>query len=193
MALTDVLSLAEAKSATGNLHSGDDALLALYVATVSAYLDDACGPVVVRSVTEVHNREDSACLYVDAWPFQSVTSLVDYDEDAIATTTWTSSDYVLTPRHKGGYHSTIKLRSSHFGYRTVAVLSAGRFTDTASVSGPFKSAALLMLRNLWRQQEVSTDIVGGEYLVPGNNFPTFAFPNAAKGLLRDELRLGGIA
>src|SRR3954470_17383830 len=88
----DVITLAEAKQAlnAGPSSTTDDALLASYVTTVSRRMDQLCGPIVKRTVTETF---DGSCgtLLLKSRPVISITSVVD------TGTTLDPSGYTVTP------------------------------------------------------------------------------------------------
>lgn len=199
----DVLSLPEAKEAL-NLtavatHDGE---LPKWITTVSRRLDRLCGPVVQRTVTSEKHDGGARRVFLRHHPNTSITSIVEYD--GTVATTLTAETNATKPAH--GYlaedyepdpsllSSIVYRRSSGAdatftpGRKNVAVTyMAGRFSDAASVDERYKTAARLMLLNLWRSQQDGTGLVS-EFDVPQSNFPRFAVPRAVRELLDGEIQ-----
>lgn len=203
MATLDVITLPEAKTAL-NLSgtAAYDAELPVWITTVSARLDSLVGPVVVRTLTgELHDGGEH-CVYLRYYPVSAITSVTEYDD--VTPTSLTAETNASKPAAAylaGRYRrdptlmsQRIRRRSSGTddtfpsGRQNVAVTySAGRAANTAAVAERYKTAAELMLINLWRSQQDSVAGVG-EYDVPQGIFPTFAVPRAVKELLYGEIQ-----
>jgi hypothetical protein len=186
----DVITLAEAKQAlnASPASTTDDALLASYVTTVSRRMDQLCGPIVKRTVTETFDGSCGTVLL--RWrPVMSITSVVD------TGTTLDPTTYTVTPatgvlRKVNGLY----LSAFRWGIASVVVTYvAGRFNDTGSVQEPFRRATAMLLAHLFRPEHgAGSETFGGVEDYPG--LPGFFLPNAVRGLLGDELqRTPGIA
>jgi hypothetical protein len=192
----DVVTLAEAEANMGDVP--DDALLAVYITSVSRLLDKVCGPIVSRTVTaEPH---DGWCeeLFLHEYPVRSVTSVAEY----AGVTATTLVEELVTTSPANGFtvdysHGKVRRRAGkrdwYFpeGRKNVLVTYvAGRYADTASVDERFKMAAYITLRNLWqREQGMGTVTFGpdGQPLMGA----TFALPNAAAAFIREDMRVSG--
>lgn len=156
--LTDILTGPEAQQAV-NSTAAVTAELERAVSATSQAIDAACGPVVARSVTEVHPGGHGT-IWLFEPPARSITSVTEFDGTTQTVLTDESAfgtvggrlGFVLSPsgyaidRRSGG-------RPSTFGHGQVQVVySAGRFADTASVSPKFKQAAANILRRLWKRE-----------------------------------------
>lgn len=162
MATTDLLTHQEALAAL-NMASdpvGDD--VDAMLSGISGQIDDLCGPVVARAVTEYH---DGGCLSIlpRTTPILSVTSVTEYDT-AGTSTVLSAEDHDTKPADAylailDGHAAQILRRSSGSdatfasGRRNVAlVVSAGRYADTEAVAGNWKRLAASVLRMQWRQE-----------------------------------------
>lgn len=193
----DLLTLDEAKAAL-NIPAADDTFddeVALYVTAVSQRLDDECGPIVKRTVTETRDGGDPV-IFLAHPPVASVASVTEYRSGTAAvlaaetTTVRTADDWYLE-----GVYSVLRRRSHGSDSRfatgrgnVVVVYTAGRFDSTAAVSAKFKQAAAKMLAWLWKgDQGVGSSTFGG-----GEGASLFglgfALPNVVKELLVEERR-----
>lgn len=196
----DVVTLAEVESNMGEVT--DEALLAVYITSVSRLLDEVCGPIVQRMVTgESHDGGDGErYVYLDEFPVVSVTTLTEYRGQVAqvlteeAVTTSPSNGFVVD-------YSTGKVtrRSGKIDWafppgrkNITATYEAGRYADTDSVDQRFKMAALITIKQLWsREQGMGTVTFGPEGLpILG---ATFALPNAAAAFIREDIRVTGYA
>lgn len=159
----DVLTLEEAKTAL-NLKLDTythDAEVAMWVTAVSRRLDDICGPIVTRTVTEEIHSGGGSALWLYKTPVASITTLTEYSSTtgtvltAETNTTKPDAGYLLDPeagrvyRRAGGGASTFTA-----GDRNIVVTYvAGRFAGTASVDPKFKAAAGAVLRRLWSREQ----------------------------------------
>lgn len=159
----DILDLAEGRLAI-NVSSGHDAELARFITGMSRIIDDKCGPVVARSVTELHN---GGCVQLRPFttPIFSVSTLTEYVDTADTVLSAESNvskpaDGYLLDRDKATSHNVKIVRRSSgsdasfpAGRRNVElVVSAGRYADTASVDAKFKVAGGSILRRLWDRE-----------------------------------------
>lgn len=204
--LLDVLTYDEALLALG-LSVGPQPIvkktvLEGIITGVSRRLDKAAGPVVRRTVTEVHDGGRDR-LYLRAWPvaqFTTVTQHLSGTATVLTAETFASQptdSYLAEPfkadpalfsgrvdRRSGGSGAQVPA-----GSRIEVVFIAGRYTNTASVDELFKTAARVMLQNFWHSQEPSIGQVA-EFEVPQQLFPRFAIPNAVRELLADHWQEG---
>lgn len=189
----DIVTLAEGQAAINDTTPTTE--LASYITAVSRRIDDLCGPVVKRLVTESHDG-GAYTLYLRKYPVLSVAtaSVTDYTTARIyaaeSNTAKTAYDYLLD-----GATGTLRSRSSGSdrrfvsGRRNVVVTYyAGRYEDTASVDEKFKNAARQFLRHVWvpSQGGGSVTFPGGEE--GGRTFPTFGVPNVVLDMLEREIQ-----
>lgn len=193
----DVLTLAEAKAEVGiTAGSTYDTQLEQLITAISRRLDDVCGPIITRTVTDELHNGGGNWIRVKYRPIATVTSITEYrytTAQALAAetlTTKSSNDYLLDDarvgrlfRRTGGSDSTFPC-----GRRNVALTyTAGR---GATADQRFKEAARICLKHLWRAENTTGSATFGpadplEPFVPG--VPTFAIPRAALELIADEL------
>lgn len=197
----DVLTLDEAKAALNITGATFDTELASYITAVSQRLDDICGPIVQRTVTDEAHDGGTPVIWPYLAPVASIVSVVEYvsgtDSALAAETPATSGDYVLA--NAGTINSQIRRRS---GWATQAFAAgtgnilvtyvAGRFATTAVVAPKFKQAAAIFLSHLWRfEQGQGSATFGGSS--EGLGIPSFGTPNAVRDLVAAELRGPAIA
>lgn len=198
----DILTIAEGRAAV-KIGSGDtsqDTDLAAQITAVSRRLDQAAGPIVVRTITdELH---DGGCdrIWLQSYPITSFTTVTEYDgttgtvltAETVGTepsTGYLADRYGPNPalysgclhRRSGG--SDWAFSSGRLNVKVTYV--AGRYATTAVVDERFKQAGRIMLQNLWRAG-LETALLGDEYDVPAQAFPGFAIPNAVRQLLAEE-------
>ena len=198
----DVLTLAEAKAELG-IGTGDtsnDATLARKITAVSRRLDQACGPIVIRTITGEVLEGGADHAFVEFCPVFSWTSVTEYS--ATVAQVLDPEDYDTQPTYgyiaqRGGtptsvYSGRLERRSAGGTLRFPAgpeavrvTYVAGRFATTAAVDPLFKEAAAVMLKNAWRTQEAAVQGLG-EFDVPAQNFPRFGIPNYVADMLADE-------
>lgn len=197
----DVLTLAEARTglSTETGHTAKDAPLAAYITAVSRRLDELCGPIVIRTITDEVHSGGTKSLFLREYPVVSVTTITEY-EDTTGTVlsvetnaSKPSSAYLLDPA-TGIIHrrATGTSRDFSIGDRNVVVTyQAGRYANTAAVDERFKTAARLLLSHYWRREmAVGTVTYGGE-VIP--NLPGFGVPNVVMDLLAGELKAPTVA
>ena len=209
MAVTDVLTLAEAKRVLRIASSDevDDAALIATITAVSELVDTNFGCMVVRTITgEVHDGTPSGprplgyrtTLQLRQRPVSTITSVTEYDlTDPVTLTAVTpgvdpADGYVADRSPSGGGLSGILRRWTGSGFTSwgdggqniVVTYVAGRYATTADVEDRVKHAAGIILTNMWRAREPGVEQIG-EYSVPSSSFPAFAVPNAARQTLPD--------
>jgi hypothetical protein len=180
----DVITLAEAKQAL-NVSPGrtaDDVLLASYVTAISRRMDQLCGPIVKRSVTESFSGYGGSAV-LKYRPVASITSVTD------SGTTLTSPQYFVdSATGVLSKISGVTPAAWVAGFLSVSVTYvAGRFNDTASVQEPFRRSAALLLAHVFRGEHgAGSESFGGVEEFQG--MPGFFLPNVVRGLLGDELQ-----
>lgn len=208
MATLDLLTLAEAKQelGIGPSDSSKDTLLARKITAVSQRLDQACGPIVKRTVTGEVVAGGAADAWVALGPVYAWTSVTEYS--GTVAQVLDPEDYDTQPAYgyvaeRGGtptsiYTGRLTRRSTGgtllfpVGPEAVRVTyDAGRYADTATVAPLFKEAAAVMLQNAWRTQEAAVQAMG-EFDVPAQNFPRFGIPNYVRDMLADEWLAGPV-
>ena len=158
----DVLTLSEARQAVGLTSDESDDYLKTLITAVSTQLDEMCGPVRTRTVTDELHDGGSKSLLLRKRPVYSITTVTEYNGTtatvltAESNTSKTSTNYL----HAG---TTGRLSSGRVfrrnnnadntfpdGRRNVVVTYvAGRAATTQCVPAKFKQAAVMMLRNVW--------------------------------------------
>ena len=172
-------------------------MLAFANTAVGEKLADAVGPIVYGRLLRSCMTGAATSSTLNSSPVQSVVSVVEYDNLTAATLTAETNAskpdtaYVvdttagkLTRRQANG--------SARFpiGVGNIAVTYvAGRVADTTKVDERYKTAAALMLKNVWRAWENAL-AQSGEYDLPHLSFPSFFVPKAVKELLGDQWRSG---
>lgn len=197
MTATNVISLPEAESELGIDH-GTQPLVATYVTSVSRLLDQACGPVVRRTVTEEYDGGRS-CVILRQFPVAAVTAVTEYRGTAAAILTEETAatapgdGFLLSDSGKLYRRSGKADALFASGRRNVVVsYSAGRYDDTASVDERFKRAAMVALRNLWSREQGMGTVTFGADGAPLTG-ATYALPNAARAFIQDDLLVSGLA
>lgn len=194
---TDILTFDEAQQAINMVGSGatHGFELEMWVSAISEAIDDACGPVVVRTITdETHYVDGENVLYLRHTPVSTVTTVTEYRS---GTGTPVTAEAVGVA---GGYllhNDTLTRRSSWstsswFGIVTVSY-TAGRYATTDDVAAKFKLAAASILRRLWARESAAWsrggDVFGTE--------PTIGFFKAVDPMitefLGDELKPPALA
>lgn len=194
----DIITLAEGRAAV-NLHASDtsqDTEVAAYITAVSRRLDQAVGPVVVRTITAETHDGTGAFVRLHHPPVSSVTSVTEYlattgtvlTAEAVGVAT-TANNYTLDARYgiltrrSGGTDTSWSYGRS----RVVVTYVAGRYTNTGSVDALFKSAASIMVAHLWRREQAS------EPMTAYQRSHGTAIPKVVREMLADEWRLPAVA
>lgn len=168
--LLDLLSLADSKLAINMAASTTthDVVLARHITAISRLVDDACGPVVVRTITaETHDVGYSQRkVFLLRRPVSSITTVREVRSGSVDTLAAVAfgaqtSGYFAppdprTPSLKAG---VLDRRSSGTEYTwpegdaTVEVTYvAGRYATTAAVDARFADCAGAILRRLWKRE-----------------------------------------
>jgi len=197
----DVLTEQEARDAVGSggTPKPTDDLLARLNTAVARRLDRLVGAIVQRTVTAEIQNGCARAIWLKQSPASAIATVTEYNASTSRTLT---AQTLGSAAPANGYFAELhsnnpSLLSGRLIRRTngyddtfwphVSVTyTAGRYATTAAVDELFKSAATLMLKNLWRS---ATPTVGrvDEFDVPYANFPTFAVPRAVLEMLADEI------
>lgn len=203
MAVEDLLAIDEARSAV-NLPSGatqQDGELKRYLTGLSRRVDDLCGPVVIRTITDEEHDGGVHRIWLRKSPADSVTSVSEWlntTETALTAETRASqpADAYLHG-HTGPLHF-IRRRNTGSDARfptgrqnVLVTYEAGRYASTADVDELFKLTAASILRRIWKREasswSQSTDFVTDtEGATPQRSFFRVVDP-MIKEFLADEL------
>jgi hypothetical protein len=190
----DLLSLAEAKSALGLPAANPDldTTVASYVTAVSRVLDENCGPLVQRTVTnETHSGNGTYAIDLKKRPAATLTSCTEYQgTTAITLTIETAGTAPANGVILDGDNGLLYRRSSgadwtwYPGRNNITVTyTAGRYANTAAVDARVKRAAGMLLRHLWAIDKGSGNMMFGEVEIP---IPMgYAIPNRVRETLAD--------
>jgi hypothetical protein len=198
----DLLSLTEAKQALGlpTANPDLDTTVASYVTAVSRLLDDRCGPLVQRTVTnETHSGNGETIIQLAQRPAASITSCTEYQgTTAVPLTVETigtapsngcivDSTNGLLYRRSGGVDARW-----YPGRNNITVTyTAGRYASTSVVDARVKRATGMLLRHLWAIDKGSGNMMFGEIEMP---IPMgYAIPNRVREMLSDLWRAPVIA
>lgn len=205
MAATDILTIDEARTAV-NLggQSSQDAQLGMFVSGITGRIDDLCGPVVIRTVTdEAHDGGDRR-IWLDESPVDSVTTVVEWlsttsnNLTAETNSSKPASGFLLD--HAGNAAYLIRRSSGSdtrfpAGRRNVVVTyEAGRFASTSAVDGKFKLAVASILRRVYKRESAVWSHSPGAFSELDADTPTpsgmffRALDPMVKEFLGDEVR-----
>ena len=186
----DVLTLDEGRSAVRAVGTIHDAELEEIITSVSRQLDDMCGPVVIRTVTDEVHRDINGAIIPRLHPVASVTSVSEWSSGVATILT------EETPAVAGDYliaSGMVTRRSSWYDSRWASpyvtiTYEAGRYADTETVDARFKNAAKILVVSSVvsrgpRRGEVF-DAVEGSSII---SLPALALSEAKK-LLGSEVR-----
>lgn len=176
----DVLTVVEAKQALGinQTNTDNDDYIRALVTAVSAQLDQLCGPVRTRTVTDETHDGGNHTIQLRKRPVYSITTITEYD--GTTATTLTAETNALKPAagyiHDGTvatiHSGLIRRRDTDTdiwfqpGRRNIAATYvAGRAATTEVVPAKFKQAAAMMLRNVWVGEMASGTETFGAFAV----------------------------
>lgn len=199
MATQDVLTLAAATQAVAaGPHDSD--VLGSWITAISARLDQLCGPIVQRTITDELHDGGFPDIRLNG-PVTSISSIVEDQPGGLVTVTHRTfgtapaDGYVLERWQTdtapySGYVTRWSYRTPALwqpGDSTVkATYVAGRFATTAAVTPLFTRAAVLMLKHVWQSHQLSVAKVGA-YDVPAAAYPLEMVPKAVTTMLADEM------
>lgn len=154
----DLLTLTEGMEAIAMTGSGanHEDQVAQAITGISARLDDICGPVVIRTITdELHYPNGSPLIFPNYQPVSSLTTVTEYQSGTGTVLTAedfdTSGDYLLTSEgfisRQSGFAQT-----RWYGNAVKVTYTAGRYASTATVGAKWKVAASAILRRWWARE-----------------------------------------
>lgn len=191
----DLLSLDDGKDAINmaSTNQDHDAEIARHITTISRIIDDACGPVVVRTVTEVHEVGGQERIWLNRPPVLSITTVREYASGVVSTL-----DAVAFGAATDGYSLTEGALARRlagvpyvWGGAVEVVYEAGRYADTESVDERFADTAAAVLRRLWKREAgtwaQASSIFEGDDAQAGTGFFRVARP-IIEEMLHGEIR-----
>lgn len=188
MATLDVLTFEEATAALKGVRGGSELTrVASLLTAISRRLDDYCGPIVKRAVTDTFVGQTRGALYLSGKAYGGVLTTVTEAYSSETPVAVVSTDYVVDD----GPTAAVSRWAGYWAPRVVVTYEAGRFASTETVEPLFKEAAMMLLQHMWRpavgaRAETYELPGGGLAEVPGSRIPSFGLPNVVKDLLADE-------
>jgi hypothetical protein len=216
MATLDVVSYERARQALsiGPADSSRRDLFEAAITAVSQRMDEVCGPIVQRTITEIVEVDrPMTTIRLSTGPVSSITSVTAYVTGTgaalTAETLVAAGGYLpefedrIRPDGTSQLLSGVIRRRLAYGdswwdwpSRVQVVYVAGRYANTAAAADSrFEQAALIALRSLWRtyQSQVAA-AADGDYAAPFQAFPSVAIPAAALELVAaDRVHVVGMA
>ncbi len=192
-------------SATAVSADRDDEFIGVWVPAISRRVDELCGPVVVRTVTDERHDGGGRLVRLRYSPASSVTTVTEYC-DGVATVLSAEQDATLPDdgylAETLGPTTFVHRRCSGIAYRfphglqnVKVTYEAGRYATTAVVDPKFKMAAGAILRRLWSREAGSWARGGDPFVAAGEGSVGFfkAVDPMVKEFLSDELRAPAVA
>jgi len=197
MATNDLVTLTETKQSLRLTTTNEsDSLLTAWITAVSTRVDELCGPVVARTVTDELHDGGYWWIAPKLAPVYSVTTLTEYDTSGTSRSL-TAEDYDTKPTD--GYlvdGDLIRRRGSggdalfEPGRRNVRLTyQAGRVANTAAVPEQIKRGVLMILAHMWREEHGTPT---GQFADDGGIVVVgagWAIPRRARDLLGEYLRV----
>lgn len=152
-------------------------LVETWLNAVSARLDDAVGPVIVREVAERH-QGGRACVLLRRPPVAEVVTVTEAGVP-VPEGGWRldADEGILWRRDRLRWEGEVEVT-----YR------AGRFEARAEVEDRYRAAAALMFAAVYRRELSGASPTWGDDGVVRRTGATFVMPYAVLDLLADELR-----
>lgn len=144
-------------SAAATSPDRDPEFIGIWVPAISRRIDELCGPVVIRTVTDERHDGGRARIWLDHSPAASVTTLVEYASGAATTLTAEQDDTLPADGYLIDGGSVFRRSNGSdvlfaAGRRNVKITyEAGRYATTAAVDAKFKLAAGNILTGLWKK------------------------------------------
>lgn len=193
----DLLTMDEAMAAINMVGSGTnhEDQIEVWITAVSQRVDDLCGPVVIRTITDELHDANGSLIFLDYSPVSSVTTVTEYvsgtgtvltAEDIDTAGGYLLRDGILSRR--SGFYST------SWNGRIKVTYEAGRFADSPSVDAKFKLAAGTILRRLWAREAPAWARGGDPFVQEGAGVGFFGVVDfAVNEFLGGERRAPAIA
>ena len=180
----------DSATATAVSSDRDAEFIDIWLAAVSRRIDELCGPVVVRTVTETYSGDGRDVIYLRTPPAAGVTS-VTVDGSVLAADDYeldNDNRFIAKLYRNGGIWPS--------GRRNIVVeYEAGRSADTETVGPLFKLAASAILRRLWAREAGAWARGGDPFeadMQGGGRFFKTVDPMVAE-FLADEMRPPAVA
>ena len=169
MAVNDLLTRAEGYLAVGDLVSSSsgtgnhDDTFDRWISAVSERIDEKCGPVVIRTISNEHHDGGERSIVPRYRPVSSITTIKEYDgvtattltAENLAGGTVTVDEYRIDPVTSWVHRRSNGSAGTFAPTRVILTYAAGRYANTAAVSAKFKEAASEMLVRLQKQYGVA--------------------------------------
>ena len=202
MATYDLLTLTEARDALSQdpLSTGDEEILKGYITAISTRLDEVCGPIVQRTITDELHDGGNSRIWLKNTPVVSITTITEYSD----TTGTVLTEQTPTVHTDYNYIKTLstglitRTQSGAYTYFEPGVNNikvtyvAGRYENTNEVAALFKIAAGAFLAHVWKMNKGMGSDIYGSYDA-GTPIITFALPKRVIDLLGTEIKPGPIA
>ena len=199
----DLLSLAHAKAAINMPASNPDhdTVLARHITAVSRIIDDACGPVVVRTVTAELHDGGGPCIYLNRYPVSSVTTVRELQGagtiETLSAVAWgaTGDGYFAQPWDRNPTLKSGEILRIDSGevanwyrgtYNVEVTYIAGRYATTATVDARFADACGAILRRMWKR-EAGSWAQSSELFEDSIDAPSSGFFRAVRPLISEML------
>lgn len=194
----DILTLDEAMTAISMTGSGANhqGAIELAITGISRALDDLCGPVVVRTITDEIHYPNGTLIFLDHQPVSSVTTVTEYLSGTGTVLTAedfdTSGGYLLRDgvlARRSGFYTT-----NWYGNAVKVTYVAGRYATTAAVDEKWKNAAAMILRRWWAREAPAWARGGDPFAAEGGGLGFFrvVLP-VVEEFLADERRAPAVA
>ena len=194
----DVLTPTEALHAVSRTAATDAAMvtkMAGLTTAVSRALDDLCGPIVQRTITDERHAGGSRLVFLRYRPVVSITAVKEYASGTLTTLTAETDTVSTSTNYRWDADMDVIYRRSSwtdypFGSQSVLVTYvAGRYADTASVDARFKEAAKITLAHIWRAEQGAGNTTFGSFDPDQPLEPIgFLIPRRARELLGHEVQ-----
>lgn len=162
--LLDILTLDEAKRAINksDTNADEDDILVRHITATSRLIDQFCGPVVQRTITDEYHPWGHRVILLQQWPVASITTVQESSGGSASTLTaltfgasgdgyWAPPSLTDPSLLVGELWRRNGCGDTRWGAVQVTYV-AGRYEDTESVDARFKDAAGSILRRLWKRE-----------------------------------------
>lgn len=195
MAATDVVTYDEALAYIGAPVAREG--LEAWIEAVSDRMDELCGPIVQRTITDEEHDGGAHSLFLLQRPVATITNVTEYAGTTSTTLTAESNSSKPADGYRARMPAGIVYRRSSNadgcfarGRQNITVTySAGRYADTDAVGARFKQAALIVLKHMWMSQKGTGNTVyspNEDTVVVGSGW---LIPRPARDLLAGEIQV----
>lgn len=173
MAALDLITFEEAAGVLGIPASRHDEAITRLISTASQRIDELCGPVVIRTVTETH--DGNTVIGLRESPVSSVTTVTDSGGTITGYTADLPAGLIFHPFTRG-------LRNVTVTYQ------AGRVATTGDVPAKFREACCVAVNHYWKTERATRTPTGDSFEFETPNRATYFMPRAALEILALEIR-----